>query len=165
MEFFYYYFATAPNKSLHPTDMNHLQRLMPLTLLGLTAALATSCDSLPFADLFAKDSAPADQTAVSIPGAANSAPSRNVVCTTPNYLAKIEWQGDQPNLTFGRKPDQFTLNKAPVVANSNPDGSITYRASGEALTYARIYPNNSCFVQVVRAPNQVVLEENGTIGS
>jgi len=165
VEVFYYYFATAPNKSLHPTDMKHLQRLMPLTLLGLTAALATSCDSLPFADLFTKDSAPVDQTAVSVPGAANSAPSRNVVCMTPNYLAKVEWQGDQPKLTFGRKPDQFTLNKAPAAAKSNPDGSITYRAGGEALTYARIYPNNSCFVQVVRAQNQVVLEENGIVGS
>jgi len=146
--------------------MNPSRRPISLALLGLTAALATSCDSLPFSDLFSvNDSTPADQTAISVPGTASSAPNRNVACITPNYVARVEWQGDQPKMTFGRKPDQFTLNKAPAAATSNPDGSRTYRAGGEALTYARIYPNNSCFVQVVRAQNQVVLEENGTVGS
>ncbi|MBW4467200.1 MAG: hypothetical protein KME07_17375 [Pegethrix bostrychoides GSE-TBD4-15B] len=143
-------------KYLHPIQM---------LMLGLMATLATSCDSLT--NLLSDGSTPTDQAPAdpAAPGAATSAPRQNASCTTANYFAKVVWQGDQPTMTFGRKPDQTTLNNAPAVLASNSDGSITYRADGEAATYVRLYPNNSCFVQVVQAENQVVLEETGTVGS
>jgi hypothetical protein len=153
-------FFYNPKQSFYLATMKYLQSSIQMALLGLVATLATSCDSL--SNLFSDGSAPVDQAA---PGAASSVPRQNATCTTANYFAKVEWQGDQPTMSFGRKPDQLTLSNAPAILASNADGSITYQASGEALTYARLYPNNSCFVQVIRAPNQVVLEENGTVGS
>ncbi len=136
--------------------MKYLQRPAQMVLIGLVAALAsTGCDTL---SSLLSDAPPAD------PAASAIALGQNATCTTPNYVAKIVWQGDQPTMSFG-KPAQLTLNNAPAASATNPDGSVTYRADGEASTYARLYPNSTCFVQVVGTENQVVLEENGTVGS
>ncbi|MFM7426978.1 MAG: hypothetical protein ACKO7W_18605 [Elainella sp.] len=145
--------------------MKNSRVLIAPALFGFTLALVTACGSLPFSDLFSSQSTP-DQTAPAPAGQpAAQAPRQNATCVTPNYFARVVWQNDQPQMTFGGKPDRLTLQNAPVAATQNPDGSITYQAPGEAVTYARVYADNTCFVQVVRGQNQVVLEESGALGT
>lgn len=147
--------------------MKNLRVLISPALFGFTLALVTACGSLPFSDLFSDQSTPSDQSATQAPAGqpAAQAPRQNATCVTPNYFARIVWQNNQPQMTFGGKPDRLTLQNTPVAVAQNPDGSITYQAPGEAVTYARIYADNTCFVQVVRGQNQVVLEESGALGT
>jgi hypothetical protein len=53
------------------------------------------------------------------------------------------------------------LSNAPATVTANPDASATYAAAGTSTTYARIFPDGNCFVQVVGGNGAVALEENG----
>jgi hypothetical protein len=141
--------------------MNNL-KLIHLALFGC-AALTTGCGVLPLSNFFSDLAPGLDQNPLSAPAA--QAPRQNATCVTPNHFAKIVWQAEQPTMTFGAKPDQLSLNNAPSSVAQNTDGSLTYGSAGESTTYTRIFADNTCFVQVVGAGNQVVLEENGTIGT
>jgi hypothetical protein len=147
-------------------SMKNSRVLISPALFSLTLALVTACGSLPFSDLFSSQSS--DQSATQAPAGqapVAQAPLQNVTCVTPNYFARVVWQNNQPQMTFGAKPDRLTLQNTPVATAQNPDGSITYQAPGAAVTYARIYADKTCFVQVVRDQNQVVLEESGALGT
>lgn len=93
------------------------------------------------------------------------APRQDATCITTNYVSRIDWQGDNAFVTFGRKPSATAVQNAPATVTRNVDGSLTYGFSAENTTYTRVYPDNTCFVQVVRSNNAVVLEESGVLGS
>jgi hypothetical protein len=159
---FYLSFSVKSVKSeFVALPMNNL-RLIHLALLSC-ATLTTGCGVLPLSNFFSESAPGLDQNPISAPAA--QAPRQNATCITPNYFAKVVWQAEQPSLTFGAKPDKLTLNNAPSGVAQNADGSLTYSSPGESTTYTRVYADNSCFIQVVGAGNQVVLEENGTLGT
>lgn len=89
----------------------------------------------------------------------------NFACQTPNYVATVTWQQDQPIMTFGRPNEAPTVQNATANVKNNPDGSFTYEFSQDAVFYTRVYPDRTCFVQVVNpANNTVAVEENGKLG-
>lgn len=82
-------------------------------------------------------------------------------CDTPGYIAEVVWQGSQPGMTLTRKPSEVLLSSAPATVKANPDASATYASAGTSTTYARVFPDGTCFVQVVGGNGAVSLEENG----
>lgn len=85
----------------------------------------------------------------------------DVTCDSPSHFAKITWHQGLPYMTFALKPDALSLDNAPATATINPDVSLTYGVQGESDFFVRIYPNRSCFVQVLDSAGTVTLEENG----
>lgn len=85
-------------------------------------------------------------------------------CLTANYFTEITWQQDQPQMSFGRKPAELTFSNEVANVKGNADGSFTYQLAKEDLFYTRVYPDRSCFVQVVTSNNIPIVEENGKLG-
>ena len=56
-----------------------------------------------------------------------------------------------PNLpaTFTRKPSEVLVNNAPTTVKANPDASTTYSAAGPLPTFARVFSDRTCFLQVL----------------
>lgn len=96
-------------------------------------------------------------------GQGAAVPAQPASCETANYFAEIVWEGGQPLMTFTRKPNTSSLNRAPATRTVNADGSVTFAAGRESTFYARIFPNGTCFLQAVGSNGVVSLEENGRI--
>ncbi len=170
--------------------MNRYRRILAQgCLLSLSASLA-SCGFISSLNPFGESSpdAPTDpaaqapeQPAPGQPAPASPAPGSfaaltapplppisakdNFTCRTPNYSVTVTWQQDQPVMTFGRQNEAPTVQNAGATAKNNPDGSFTYEFAQNALFYARVYPDRTCFIQVVNpANNTVAVEENGKLG-
>lgn len=135
-------------------QQNRMKKICRTTVMvGLGILLLGGCDRLTRNFIGGSQRNSPDTTAPS---------AQDLICDTPNYVAAIIWQQEQPTFTFGPKSVTTTLTQAtPVITTPNPDGSQTYEFQGETTAYARFYSDNTCFVQVVDAAGAVTLEENG----
>jgi type IV secretory pathway VirB10-like protein len=94
----------------------------------------------------------------------SSLAGQNVACTTPQYFGEITWQGQQPLMNFGRKPNEASLRGAtPVAIVGNPDGSRTYGVRSEGIFYLRAFTDGSCMLQTLDNRGAVVVEEYGRL--
>lgn len=142
-------------------------------LAGLITVALASCEpdnSTPVPDAQTSPVAPPTDTAVNPPPIAPASPDPGAAaiaqpasCETANYFAEIVWEGGQPLMTFTRKPNTASLNRAPATRTVNTDSSVTFSAGRESTFYARIFPDGTCFLQVVGSNGAVSLEENGRI--
>lgn len=163
--------------------MNRYHRvLLPACLLSLSFGLA-SCDLLN--SFFPSDTtttsdpatAPATSPAAQAPAApaaspfATLAPSpaaapakANFVCASPSYVATVTWQNNQPSMALTGPNQISVLQNTGARYRTNPDNSATYEVAKDSLFYARVYPNRTCFIQVVNpANNSVTIEETGSL--
>ena len=120
----------------------------------------------------------ADSTETLVPFAVLTAPSflspaaptatrESYACLTANYFANLNWQQDQPRVSFGRKPQQGLVQQV-ARRTGNPDGSFTYEVAenpDSMLYYMRVYPDRSCLLQVVeKNSGKTNVEESGSLG-
>lgn len=145
--------------------MNHRRmgwaRLTALgTILG-AIALASCRDPLT-SDGTPPPATPATPVAPTSPDGSIS--RQPVTCNTTNYFAEVLWENNQPLMSFLQKPNLNNLSRAQgVTVTSNPDGSTTYGYQGEAIFYARVFPDGTCFVQSLTSSGQLLVEESGRI--
>lgn len=141
-------------------------------LAGFAAAALTGCNleipGLPTGgdDTAAEDqAAPASPTdaAAPSPGASPAAAAQVIRCETTNYLADLAFQGGQAQMTFIRKPNTPSFDKAETTRTDNPDGSVTFATARGDTFYARVYPNATCLLQAVTSSGAVALEESGSV--
>ena len=143
-----------------------------LLLGALTVGLA-SCELLD--SLTANSESSPSATTSSEAGAASPQADSNgstkasigqeVTCETANYLGKITWEGEEPQITFGRKPNETTLDAVgPVSILSNADGSTTYGYHQDLTVYMRAYSNGTCLLQALSNQGATTVEEFGRTG-
>lgn len=161
--------------------MNRYRRLLlPACLLSLSFGVA-SCDLLnsffPSDTATTSDPTTAPATSPAAPAAPGASPfatlapspaaapvKANFICATPNHVATVTWQNDQPAMTLTRADQSALLPNTGARYRTNPDNSATYEVANQNLFYARVYPNRTCLIQVVNpANNTVTLEETGTL--
>lgn len=140
-----------------------------LASCGLLETLNPFGGSSPDASIDPAAQAPGQPASGEAPFAAMTAPpftaKENFSCRTPNYVVSVAWQQDQPAMSFGRQNEAPTVQNAVAQVKNNPDGSFTYELSQDAVFYARVFPDRTCFIQVVNpANNTVAVEENGRLG-
>lgn len=98
-------------------------------------------------------------------GSTKASIGQNVTCETANYRGEITWDGEEPRITFGRKPNDTNLDAAtPVSVLSNADGSTTYGYQGDLTVYIRAYPDGSCLLQALNNQGAITVEEFGRTG-
>jgi len=133
--------------------------LSRLSLLGLSALAIASCRTNSSENSIVAPS-PETTTDASSTTAVATQPVR---CETANHYADVTWQGEQPVLTFARKPAEVNVNQTPANRKANPDGSTTFGVAEESTFYVRVFPDGSCFLQVLGSNGAVALEENGRV--
>jgi len=145
-----------------PMKLKALTRssLFRISLVGLSALAIASCRTESAENSIPSSPSPAADAGSQAATATATAP---VTCETANYYAEVSRNGEQSVMTFARKPDVISVNQAPVSSKANSDGSTTFGVSGESTFYARIFPNGTCFLQVVGTDGTVALEENGQL--
>ncbi|HIK57398.1 MAG TPA: hypothetical protein IGS37_19815 [Synechococcales cyanobacterium M55_K2018_004] len=155
------------------TGRPYLSKTLLLIYSTLTGFSLSGCALFPFSSApngaGSSPSSPPPQTGAIAPSpsidptannpAAVGQPTR---CETATHFADITWQNNQPRMTFSRKGANPILRDAtPVKRTPNPDGSITYGFTGEETFYARIYLDNTCFLQILGSNNTLMFEESG----
>ncbi len=134
--------------------------LKPKFLIGSPAASTQPAPAAtPTQPEIAISPAATGQNATSASPSATTAQSTR--CETAGYVAQISWQGSQPRMTFTRKPSEVLVNNAPTTVKANPDASTTYSTADPLPTFARVFSDRTCFVQVLGSNGTVSLEENG----
>ncbi|GAB4141832.1 MAG: hypothetical protein Fur0046_17990 [Cyanobacteria bacterium J069] len=149
-----------------------------LAIASLSALLFAACDAGPNAGIGevteAPASAPADPVAPdaaatpaaeapAAPATPPAAASASTRCNTPNHLAEVTQQNGQGVLQIVKKPSEVIATSQPngLAALTNPDGSTTYGTVSGSTFYVRVFPNGTCFIQVLDTNGAVTLEENG----
>ncbi|WP_297082809.1 hypothetical protein [Thermoleptolyngbya sp. C42_A2020_037] len=148
-------------------------RMVQLAIASFGALLfAVACDRTPEAGIGEVTEAPA-ATPADAP-AAGAAPADtpaspvaiapgSVRCNTPNHLAEVAQQNGQSVLQIVKKPSEVIATSQPggLATLANPDGSTTYGIVSGSTFYVRVFPNGTCFIQVLDTNGAVSLEENG----
>lgn len=137
----------------------------PALLLVLGTALA-SCDLLNSLNLPLDSSSNSTDVPADPAAAGEAAPAKEpLACRTPNYVATVAWQGEQPVMGFGRANEAPTVQNVAATVKPNPDGSFTYEFTQNALFYTRVYADRTCLIQVINPTNNTVaVEESGSLG-
>ncbi|MFQ3618621.1 MAG: hypothetical protein SNJ57_18920 [Cyanobacteriota bacterium] len=146
-------------------------RTIQLAIASFGALLfATACDRGPQAGVGEVTEVPVDAPAAEAP-AESPAPTETATqsvpptarCNTPNHLAEVAQQNGQSVLQIVRKPSEVIATSQPggLATLANPDGSTTYGIVSGSTFYVRVFPNGTCFIQVLDANGAVSLEENG----
>ncbi|BAU42701.1 hypothetical protein [Leptolyngbya sp. O-77] len=155
-------------------------RMVKLAIASFGALLfAAACDRAPEAGIgevtespVASPAAPADAPAAGDAPAAATSPAPatataiapgSVRCNTPNHLAEVAQQNGQSVLQIVKKPSEVIATSQPggLATLANPDGSTTYGIVSGSTFYVRVFPNGTCFIQVLDTNGAVSLEENG----
>jgi len=150
-------------------------RMVKLAIASVGALLfAAACDRGPEAGLGEATEVPVDAPAAEAP-AESPTPTATATqtatqsipptarCNTPNHLAEVSQQNGQSVLQIVRKPSEVIATSQPggLATLANPDGSTTYGIVSGSTFYVRVFPNGTCFIQVLDADGVVSLEENG----
>lgn len=131
-----------------------------LTIVGAIAL--SSCRDPLTSDVAPAPTISASPAAPASPGVPMS--MQPVTCNTTNYFTEVLWENNQPLMSFLQKPNLANLSRSPgVTITTNPDGSTTYGYQGEAVFYARVFPDGTCFVQSLTSSGQLLVEESGRI--
>jgi hypothetical protein len=146
-------------------------RTVQLAIASLGALLfAAACDRGPQAGVGEVTEVPADAPAAEAPAEAPApaeSPNQSIPptarCNTPNHLAEVAQQNGQSVLQIVRKPSEVIATSQPggLATLANPDGSTTYGIVSGSTFYVRVFPNGTCFIQVLDTNGAVSLEENG----